>query len=182
LDLGPKANGVFTTIVGGISAKLGGGSIEQGAITAAFGYLYNEMNHGDGVYNDRDDVYVGPGDTEETYYRTKAPPRVAWTGTFIDRDEISVAVNDALPGRIVKLMPDISFVVKKEIGVNEYEFRIALQRYQVTIKSQRQVSRVPMGREEWTNRYVWRPIREDTTQHIRSVFDWCVGSNCISGR
>ena len=45
LKLGPVANGVFTTVVGGVSAKLGGGTFEQGAITAAFGYLYNFCNH-----------------------------------------------------------------------------------------------------------------------------------------
>jgi hypothetical protein len=45
-DLGSSiGNGIKTVVVGGFSSQLGGGTFENGAITAAYGYLFNECMH-----------------------------------------------------------------------------------------------------------------------------------------
>jgi RHS repeat-associated protein len=40
------ANTVMHAVVGGVTAELGGGKFENGAVTGAFGYLFNECAHG----------------------------------------------------------------------------------------------------------------------------------------
>lgn len=42
-DMGTVGNGVAQAVIGGVAAKLGGGKFENGAVTAAFGYLFNDV-------------------------------------------------------------------------------------------------------------------------------------------
>jgi RHS repeat-associated protein len=50
---GDLARGVATTIVGGIGSMIAGGKFENGAVTAAFGYLFNELQNGRGTLRQR---------------------------------------------------------------------------------------------------------------------------------
>jgi hypothetical protein len=43
--LNPDAKLVATSVVGGLASVAGGGKFANGAVTAAFGYLFNEMAH-----------------------------------------------------------------------------------------------------------------------------------------
>ena len=136
------------------------------AASSALIYLYNA----NGIYNARDDRYVGPGTPGEVLYGT-GNRRVTWSGEYIDSLEVSITINGYLPGRIAKLMPDVDIVIKVETGYNEYEYRVAIQNFQVEIRGQRVISRVPTN-QEMTNRYVWQRGKADTTVHTRRVLDF----------
>jgi hypothetical protein len=45
------ARGVATAIAGGVGSVIAGGKFENGAVTAAFGYLFNELAHSNGKPN-----------------------------------------------------------------------------------------------------------------------------------
>ena len=66
-DLNFEAKLVAKTVIGGTASVLGGGKFENGAITAAFGYLYNEVNiyANDPLRNGRYGSRIAPVTQEE---------------------------------------------------------------------------------------------------------------------
>ena len=47
------ANGIAATVAGGAGAVIAGGKFQNGAVTAAYGYLFNELQHGRGTMRQR---------------------------------------------------------------------------------------------------------------------------------
>ncbi len=167
INTGSFPGGFAMAMVAGCAGSAaGGGSCSRGAASSALIYLYNA----NGIYNERDDRYVGPGTPEEALYGT-GNRRVTWSGEYIDSLEVSVTINEFLPDRISKLMPDVDIVIKVETGYNEYEYRVAIQNFQIEIQGQRAISRIPTN-HAMTNRYVWRRENADTTVHTRRVLDF----------
>ncbi len=50
----PVANIAINATLGGVASELGGGKFANGAITSAFGYLYNKLYHDNYGYHDTD--------------------------------------------------------------------------------------------------------------------------------
>ena len=49
-NLDPVSRGIAVTVIGGTTSVIGGGKFENGAITAAFGYLYKRRERQGQVY------------------------------------------------------------------------------------------------------------------------------------
>ena len=50
---GPIAKGVASAVAGGVGSMIAGGKFENGAVTAAYGYLFNELQHYKGSTRNR---------------------------------------------------------------------------------------------------------------------------------
>ena len=55
----------YVSVVGGTASVLGGGKFGNGAVTAAFGYLYNHLMHQDGAELSTNEVTPQTDDTQE---------------------------------------------------------------------------------------------------------------------
>ncbi|MCU7806371.1 MAG: hypothetical protein KZQ73_00645 [Candidatus Thiodiazotropha sp. (ex Semelilucina semeliformis)] len=44
-DMGTIGNGIARVVIGGTASRIGGGKFANGAVTAAYGYMFNELQH-----------------------------------------------------------------------------------------------------------------------------------------
>ena len=78
LNFNQFANGVFTTVVGGVSAKLGGGTFEEGAFSAALSYVVGAAGsaaHSDSSSSSSSETMVDIEPTSE--YRVNSGDKIA---------------------------------------------------------------------------------------------------------
>lgn len=127
--------GVVTAVAGGTASVIGGGKFENGAVTAAFGYLFNELLHeGDrkaamrrSGYSDRGIGWLPIGDTDVPFYAS--PTRASLNdladamGTGAEYANYGIAASLAIPGGQVALpfftlISGVSTVVEQAVRFN----------------------------------------------------------------
>jgi RHS repeat-associated protein len=171
INTGSFGGGMALAMVAGcVGSKAGGGSCGTGAASSAVIYIYNA----NGVYNSRDDKWVGTVD-EAVLLTTGTPPREVWSGMIVSNTEIPI---DAILERVLKIpLPDVSFKAGIETGYLVYKFEIGIRSDQVTIQGQREIGRV-YGSARGTNQFVWRRDPSDTTGLTRPRYSLCFANGC----
>ena len=89
---------VGSAVAGGIGAELGGGKFQNGAVTGAFGYLFNAVSvkvDGNSVTMDIGIKYEGEGATADVINKFNSAIEKYWSGRFGDYDvKTTVQEND----------------------------------------------------------------------------------------
>jgi hypothetical protein len=173
------AKRVATAVAGGVGSVIAGGKFENGAKTAAYGYLFNQLKSMECSSSARHcTATVGEERLHYTGKMTSVWHSVDWNAPQVNTyDLTNLAPNLAskFPGI------ELSVSLATQRGELLHEARVDVQNYTVTIVDQIEVSRVPAALEIGTlHRWVPAPGRNDDIS--RTQWRGCVSVMCAEWR
>lgn len=177
-------------IVGGVGSVLGGGKFANGAVTGAFGYLFNECAHDackrflkqrgfETVSSESGGVQTTVDYSDRAVLRpTTSSPREVWSGTVDNWLDVDVS---PLVQRITQMPIDLKFGMGTEFGTRLYQYEQGLSIYQQNFVGGQLVSERPVG-SVWGLGYAWRANPMDAGPISRTRFHTCTFADvCVGG-
>lgn len=171
-----EAQFVAATVAGGTASVVGGGRFENGATTAAFGYLFNACARGCDFLRARgyDPIDISTADGILGYFErpilTPTGARIiSWSDEII-WNELTVPV--AVP--LINTKIDLTLGLGTEIGRPLYQHSLGIEIYQATVSNGRVMNEKIIG--VMPDGYKWIPNPRDPVSS-RSRYKACVGQS-----
>ena len=188
----PGANGLAQrVIIGAIASRIAGDKAQNGALTAAFDYLFNECVRDackrflrergfEPVSSESGGVQtmVDYSDRPAVPRPTTMSPREVWSGTINEEDWFNVDVSP-LAQRVTQMPIELKFGIGTEFGARLYQYEEGLGIYQQYFVGGQLISERQVG-AIWGLGYVWRTNPADgpisrTRFRTCSFADLCIG-------